>query len=195
MKYIVTIIIALLIGTAAYSQAIYSLNYTMSFTSGETHKYIQNASFRGLTFEGRGFVSDRVSIGGLFTWTTFYEKLGGASYTDETTTITGTQYRYLNAYPLLVQAHYYLGTDPYDPRVYLGGGLGAYKMNQRTNIGVWSLERNNWHFGLSPEVGVLFPISMDTKLNVSFRYHYVFKAKDTTDHSWFGLSVGFAWGD
>lgn len=195
MKYIATIILALLISSASYSQSLYSMNYTMSFGSGETGDFISSASFRGFTFEGRGFVSDQFSLGGLFTWSTFYEKLAGETYTSGYTTITGSQYRYINAYPILFQAHWYTNDDEFEPRAYLGGGLGPYKIDQRLNAGVWSIQENNWHFGLSPEVGILYPVSMSTSLNISFRYHYVFKAKDTIDHSWFGLSLGFAWGD
>lgn len=196
MKKILTLVFAVLISAAVYSQgSIYSMTYTMSMGVAETGKYVQNTSFRGFTFEGRSFVSDNVTIGGLWNWTTFYEKLGGESFTQGTSTLTGNQYRYMNAFPFLVQAHYYLAEDPYSPRVYLGGGLGAYKIMQRTEVGVWSVEENNWHFGVSPEVGILYPISMDTQFMISLRYHYAFKAKNTVDHSWFGLSVGFAWGD
>lgn len=195
MKYILTILFALLISAAGYSQSLYSANYTMSFGVGETSEYISNASFRGATFEGRGFITDNVSIGGLFTWTTFYEKLGGQTFTSETTTITGTQYRYINAFPILLQAHYYLGEDKYKPKAYFGGGLGPYKVTKKTNLGVWSVEDNYWHFGIAPEVGVLFPVSMDTKINVSLHYHYVIKTKESINYSWFGLSVGLAWGD
>ena len=195
MKYILIIVTAVLISSASYSQSLYSLNYTMSFGMGETADYISSPSFRGMTFEGRGFVSDQFSLGGLFTWSTFYEKLAGATVSEGTMTLTGTQYRYINAFPILFQGHWYSNTDQYEPRIYLGAGLGPYKINQRTNLGVYSIEERNWHFGISPEVGLLFPISMDTQLNISVRYHYVFKAKDTIDHSWLGLSLGFAWGD
>jgi hypothetical protein len=195
MKYILTLIITVFISVSSFGQSIYTANYTMSFGVGETAEYINSASFRGVTFEGRGFLSDQFSLGGLFSWSTFYEELAGASFTENSMTVTGTQYRYINAFPILFQGHYYLGDDEYEPRVYLGGGFGAYKINQRFNIGVWSLEERNWHFGLSPEVGLLLPVSMDTQFNISFRYHYVFKAKDTIDHSWFGLSLGLAWGD
>ena len=73
MKYIITILTAILISSASYAQSLYSIDYTMSFGTGETGDYINSASFRGLTFEGRGFVSDQFSLGGLFTWVTFYE--------------------------------------------------------------------------------------------------------------------------
>jgi len=195
MKYIFIIITSLFISGTAFSQGLYSLDYTMSFGSGKTADYIKNASFRGITFEGRSFVSDNVSIGGLFNWSTFYEKLAGATVEYQTATLTGTQYRYINAFPLLVQAHYYLGTDDLEPRVYLGGGAGAYKIIQRTNMGVLTVEDNAWHFGFSPEVGMLFPVSLDSYFNVSFRYHYAIKAKDTIDYSWFGLRIGMSWGN
>lgn len=195
MKYILTVLIALFISVASYSQSLYSLNYTMSLGVGDQGDFVSAASFRGLTFDGRGFISDQFSMGGLFTWTTFYEKLGGATYTDETLTITSTQYRYINAFPMQVTAHYYTSDDSYSTRAYLGGGLGAYKINQRVNTGSYAFEDNYWHFGFSPEVGVLIPINMDTQFNISLKYHYAVKTKNTINYSWFGLNVGFAWGD
>ncbi len=195
MKYILTLIFALVISAACYSQGLYTLDYNISYPVGKTGDFTRNTSFRGFTFEGRGFISDNFSLGGLFNWTTFYEELDGASFTYETATITGNQYRYINAFPFLFQAHYYLGLDENKLRAYLGGGLGAYIIIQRVNMGIWSMEYNKWHFGFSPEAGVLIPVSMSTQINISLRYHYAFKAKDTIDYSWFGLSVGFVWGN
>ena len=195
MKYLIIIALSLILSVSGYAQSLYSFDYNMSFANGETAEYIGATSFRGLTFEGRSFIHDQFSIGGLFSWTTFYESLGGEQFTSGTSTLTGNQYRYLNAFPILFQAHYYMTGDEYEPRVYMGGGVGPYKMNQRTDIGTWSLTDRNWHFGISPEVGLLFPLSMDTQFNISFRCHYVFKANNTIDHSWFGLSLGLAWGD
>jgi outer membrane protein W len=195
MKYILSILVAMLISSATYSQAIYSLNYTMSLGVGDQADYINAASFRGFTFDGRGFISDQVSMGGVFTWSTFYEKLGGVTVTDGTTTLTGNQYRYINAFPMLLTAHYYTNNDPYSTRAYLGTGLGAYKITKRTNVGVWSVEDAYWHFGIAPEVGILIPINMDTKFNIGLKYHYAFKTKESINYSWFGLNLGFAWGD
>jgi hypothetical protein len=155
----------------------------MSLGVGDMGDYISATSFRGFTFDGRGFISDQFSMGGLFTWSTFYEKLGGA------TVIEG------NAFPMQLTAHYYTSDDPYSTRAYLGGGIGAYKINKRTNIGTYAFEDRYWHFGISPEVGVLIPINMDTKFNISLKYHYAFKTKNSIDYSWLGLNVGFAWGD
>lgn len=194
MKYILTLLAAILISGVSYSQGIYILDYTMSFGVGETGDYINKASFRGFTFEGREFVSENVSLGGVFTWSTFYEKLTDESFTEDDMTITGTQYRYLNAFPILFQAHYYLSTEDDKPWIYLGCGTGAYKMIQRTDVGIWTLEDNKWHFGVSPEVGLYYPISGSTGINISLKYNYVLKTSETMDYSWFGLNVGIAWG-
>jgi hypothetical protein len=195
MKYLVTIIVVAFLAISSQSQGLYTLNYTVGFGAGKTADFIGSPSFRGVTFDGRGFISDQVSIGGYFNWQTFYEDLSGASYVDGTATLTGNQYRYINAFPMLVQAHYYFGTDEYAPRAYLGAGLGTYKMIQRVDAGVWSVEKNNWHFGMSPEVGLLYPFGMGSQLNINLKYHYVFGVDSSIDYSWFGLSVGFAWGD
>ncbi len=194
MKYVLIVLAALLISVAGYSQGFYSLNYTMSSPVGETGKYINKTSFRGFTFEGRRFISDNISLGGVFTWSTFYEKVTDEPLLEDNMTISGTQYRYLNVFPILFQAHYYLSTEDKKQLIYMGGGAGVYKINQRTELGVWLLEHNNWHFGISPEIGLFYPVSNSASLNISLKYHYVFKTSETTDHSWFGLNVGIAFG-
>jgi len=195
-KYILIAIVSIFIGTTGYSQtSLYTLDYTMGLGVGSTGDYIGNMSFRGLTFEGRGFVTDNISVGALFNWSTFYEAREGETYTHEYTTITGNQYRYINAFPMLAQAHYYFATDPHKTRFYLGAGVGTYKINQETDIGVWALSYDKWHFGVSPEVGVVLPIGYSTMVNLSVRYHYAVKTKKSPEYSWLGFSVGFAWGN
>ena len=194
MKYILTVLTALLISVVSYTQGVYTLDYTMSFGLGETGNYIGQPSFRGITFEGREFISENVSLGGVLTWSTFYEKLSNEPYTEDNMTLTGTQYRYLNAFPILFQAHYYLSTEDDKPWIYLGAGTGAYKIIQKTEAGIWASEHNNWHFGIAPEVGLFYPISNSAGINISLKYNYVFKTSETTDHSWLGLNIGIAWG-
>jgi len=194
MKYIFTVLVALLISVEGYSQEFLSLNYTMSFGVGETGDYINKTSFRGITFEGRRFISDNISLGGVITWSTFYEKLADETFTEENMTLTGTQNRYLNVIPILFQTHYYLSTEDGKPWVYMGGGAGVYNIIQRTDTGIWSSQTNKWHFGISPEIGMYYEVSNSTGINVSLKYHYALKTSETTDHSWFGLNVGIAWG-
>lgn len=195
MKYITTLILGLLLTLSVRSQSLVCVDYTIGFSLGETADYITSPSFRGFSIDTRYFVTDQFSLGGSFNWSTFYEKLSGASYTRDNMTITGTQYRYLNAFPILFQAHYYLGYDIMKPRAYIGAGIGPYVMNQRVDLGIWTWENKNWHFGMSPEIGLIYPINENTKINIGVKYHYVVKAKETINYSWLGLNIGIAWGD
>ncbi len=195
-KYILTAIVSVFAITAGYSQiSLYTLDYTMGFGLGSTGDYIKKPSFRGLTFEGRGFVTDNISVGALFNWSTFYEARENETYTHEYTTITGNQYRYINAFPMLAQVHYYFATDPHKTRVYAGTGIGTYKINQETDIGVWALAYNKWHFGFAPEVGVVLPVGYSTMVNISVKYNYAVKTKNSPEYSWIGLNLGIAWGN
>jgi outer membrane protein W len=196
MKTKILIAIALLITTTGFSQGnLFTINYTMSFASGETSDFISKASFRGVSFDGRSFLTDNVSIGGHINWTTFYEKLAEDTYTQDKNTITGTQFRYLNSTPILFNAHYYTGVSDQDTRFYVGVGVGTYYMNKETEMGVWSVRDDNWHFGFAPEIGVLIPVAISQAVNVSLKWNYALKSNDTINYSWFGLNVGYAWGN
>ena len=60
-----------------------------------------------------------------------------------------------------------------------------------------ALEENNWHFGMAPEIGLMFP-GYSSIFFINLRYTYAFKAGQTvggnegTDWQYFGLNVGVA---
>ena len=195
MKKILLTVVIMAAAVTGFSQALYTINYTMSFATGETSDYISKASFRGISFDGRGFLTDNISLGGHVNWSTFYEKVPEATYTDDTRSITGTQFRYINAFPILFNAHYYTGTAEGETRFYVGLGVGTYSINQRTDMGVWSVEDHTWHFGFAPEIGVLIPVGYASGINVSLKWNYAVKSNDSIDYNWFGLNIGYAWGN
>ena len=68
------IIVAVLVSTSSFAQrSFWSFNYMMSFGTGEQKEYIESASFRGFGLDGRGFLTDNISIGGSFSWEVFNE--------------------------------------------------------------------------------------------------------------------------
>ena len=192
MKTVTIIFLALLISVAAYSQGLYTLSYAISIPTGETGDYLSKPSFRGATFDGRGFITDNISLGGMVNWTVFYEHLPSASVTEGSRTATGTNYRYINAYPILFNAHYYWKLGEKNLRIYGGTGIGAYSINKRTEAGTWYWEEKNWHFGFAPEAGILIPVGFSSFINVSLKWNYALKTNDTANHSWFGLNIGYA---
>jgi opacity protein-like surface antigen len=194
MKRIILIFtIALSLGSiSAFGQvALWNLNYEVSFPTGETVDYIGSASFRGGAIEGRGLISENISIGGWVSWEVFFEKLDQSTYNRGGLDVTGVQVRYLNMVPVLVTSHYYFG-DFSGATPYLGLGTGAYKIEQRTEMGLIAVVDKNWHFGFTPEFGAFIPVNTDFGLNVSARYNYAIKSNDSINYSYLSLSIGFA---
>lgn len=171
--------------------SVFNLTYNMSFPAGEFQNYISRGSFRGFGFEGRGFVSDDFSVGGLFSWAVFNEKTSRLEQGNGID-VSGVQFRYVNAYPLAANFHYWLG-EPFGSRIYFGAGLGAYKINQRTEIGLIALTNDNWHFGFYPEIGTMIPVGTgNTGINVGLKYHYAVSNSNADAYGWISLDIGFA---
>lgn len=193
MKYIFIILFSLL-SYSGFSQGLFALTYDISVPLGETSDYTGKTSFRGFGMEGKSFISNNVALGGSFAWQTFYESEGVQTITEGTTTVTGTPYKYINSFPFLVTGNYFLNNED-EVRAYFGGGLGMYHIIQRTDMGLYSVEDKNWHFGLAPEVGIIVPVGYSTSyFLVNLKYNYAFKANDSVNHSYLGINVGFAFG-
>lgn len=194
----ILIFIALLVSTSSFAQrAFWSFNYGMSFGIGEQQDYIESGSFRGFSIDGRGFLTDNISVGGIFAWEVFDEikdNLGpqpiDAGVDGVEGVITGTQYRFINTLPIMVNSHFYLGSDG-TVRPYFGLGLGTSYVEQRTDIGFISIKGQKWGFAVQPEVGVVVPFGLTgAGANISGRFRYTTETSETLPISFFTLSVG-----
>jgi len=173
--------------------SMFNINYSMSVPLGETSDFIGNTSFRGASFEGRAFVQDNLSVGGYIGWTVFNETKDGADYSADGVDVHGTQFRFLNVLPIQVVTHYYFGTfEGVTP--YAGIGVGTTHSLQRVEIGLVAFENNNWHLGLSPELGVYIPLNYNVGVNIGARYDYAVKSNDST-YSNLTFNIGFSFLD
>ena len=195
----ILIIIAVFVSTASFAQQTYwSFNYHMSFGAGKQADYIADGSFRGWGVDGRGFLTQNMSVGGSFSWEVFdqiYRDLEPheLSVTDDISgAISGVQYRFINTLPIMVNAHYYLGQDG-AIRPYAGLSIGTAYTEQRTDIGFVSIQSNGWGFAVQPEIGAMIPFGLSGGgLNVAGKFRYTTQAGDTTfPISFFTLAVGF----
>ncbi len=91
---------------AAAQDNVYAFQYTMGFSMGDFNDFISQPSFRGVTFDYRRMVTPNVGVGVEFNWSAFYEEKDYATYTRETGSISGKQYRYCSVVPMLVSAEY-----------------------------------------------------------------------------------------
>jgi opacity protein-like surface antigen len=192
------IIIAVFISSASFAQrSFWSFNYQMSFSSGEQSDFIADPSFRGWGVDGRGFITQDVSVGGSFSWEVFnqiYRDLPpqpvATGQDNVAGLISGVQYRYLNTLPILANAHYYLGSDG-EMRPYFGIGIGTSYIEQKTEIGLVSITENGWGFAVQPEIGLMIPFGLTGfGANLSGRFRYTTKTSETIPISFFTLAVG-----
>lgn len=197
-RYIYLIGVFTVMSTGAFAQGMFGISYDIGMPVGSTSDYIGQPSFRGFGFEGRGFLKDNISYGGSFNWTVFYEEVGPAEWqqeeengTLENGTLHGKQYRYINSFPLMATMHYYFGE--WDAtRLYLGGGIGANIIHQRTDVGIYTVKDEKWRFGFAPEVGVLIPVNFSSSINLALRYQYAVKAASSPAVSYLSFKIGLA---
>ncbi len=202
MKTKIIILLISVLSTSVFAQEFISdFTWNFGFTADKLNEYIPNNSYKGFAIEGRRFFDKNISGGLSLGWNIFDQRIAEPITIDQEGfggTISGTQIRYVNAFPILANAHYYIGKRK-DFRVFLGGGVGVYYILQRLDLGVWMLESNNWHFGLAPEAGVLIPLDDgQTHIIVTGRYNHAFSSgksiggNEDNSYSYWSLNFGFA---
>lgn len=179
-----------------------SVTYNVSFPLDDTKTFVGNTSWRGVAIEGRRFLQNNVSVGTSAAWHVFDERsadllsldpqdvLGNIQADGNALDISGTQMRYVNAFPLQVTGHFYFGSWQ-SFLGYVGTGAGAYYVKRRFDMGISSITDNSWQFGFAPEVGVVIPMG-DGGFLINAKYHYAFKSGDSPALSYVGLGIGLA---
>lgn len=202
-KIIYTTLLTLFVSVPLQAQdAVTVVNYEISVPTGDTKEYIDRTSFRGLGIDFRKFLGseNKVSVGGRFAWHVFDSGAITDTIsirTDELTgDVSGTQFRYINAFPIQGVFHYYFG-EPGRVNAYVGAGVGIYYIKQRFEIGLLATEANSWHFGVAPEFGVNFPFSDSVAANVNVMYNYAAASGtdvsgEKTGYNYFSINVGLA---
>jgi hypothetical protein len=170
------------------AQSFTTVQYTMGVPFGGLKDHVSQISWRGFTFEYQREVAPSVTVGINLAWNTFYEKMDYASYTRDNATLTGVQYRYDNLFPMQINAHYTIGTGTVIP--YVGLGIGTMYDLRNTDMGLWTVEENNWHFMMSPEVGFLFDVADNTSIKLNAIYNNAFKTKEADGFGDLNVSLG-----
>lgn len=193
MKKIVFIALILAAGVITAplvsAQSFTTVQYTVGMPFSGLKDHVSTISWRGITLEYQKEVAQSVTVGVNFSWSTFYEEMPYGSYTDGTATLTGYQYRYDNLFPMMVNAHYTIGSSNIVP--YIGLGIGTVADLRNTDMGQWTIENTYWHFMISPEAGLLFDIADNTSIKLSAMYNNAFKTKEADAFGDLNISLGF----
>jgi len=167
----------------------WAAQYQAALSSGDTKDFTDQFSFRNFAVEGRALLNDKMSAGLFLGWNVFNEEVDG-TVNFSGVDINGYQFRYVNAIPILVTAHYYLGSGR-GPQAYLGVGVGTYYIENRLEVGISALTDDNWHFGLAPEVGIMLPPAANMATYLSVKYNWAFEAGGFEHTYWtFGIGIG-----
>ena len=168
------------------------VTYQVAMPTGDTKAFSDDVSFRNIGLEWRNIVQPNISLGLAVGWNVF------AELTDEVVSVgdydaSGTQFRYVNAFPMLLTAHYYLGSaGTLKPRPYFGVGAGTYYIENRLEAGLTAIKTDAWHLGVAPEAGVVLPINRYSSAYVNGKFNYGLEAGDIT-HSYWTFAFGMAW--
>lgn len=188
---VLTIFCFLFVVNKAYSQQGYfTASYSMGFASGDLSDYISAASFRGIGFEYRGYLSNNISAGVDVGYNLFYERKDYDTYTQNTMSLSGVQYRYSHQVPILAVSDYmFKPGEKFNP--YVGFGLGTIYSHRETDMGTFYTKQTAWHFAIKPEIGLIFEANRAMDLKLSAKYLVGFEAGDLPAESYFTLNFGF----
>ena len=190
-RALLAIPIALLLSNAAQAQDWYGgISYGMATPLSDTKDFTGGTSWRNWGVDVLAIVRPNTSVGVSFGWNVFNDVTNEVSSLGQVD-IQGTQFRYINSLPMLVNIREYRGTRG-GMRPFFGLGVGTQLVKQRVDVGQWRISDNTWHFALAPEVGVVLPFGSDAKWFITGKYNYAAKASDRRP-SYFGFNIGVAW--
>lgn len=186
--YILLLIVLISVTEIKAQDGFFSLQYSIGLGSGNVKDYINQPSFRGIGMEYRYFLQSNLSMGIESGYNLFYDRMDYATYTVATESITGVQYRYLHAVPILGEIDYYLKPDT-KLNPFVGLGVGTIYTHKNIDMGMFTIEDDSWQFALRPQVGFLISTnSLD--FIVGAKYFTGFKTDNAEAHSYFTLNFG-----
>ena len=193
LKYLVLILTVMLFGSSVQAQqGLANINWNIGIPTGDLSDFLINedASLGGISVDTRYVMTENLSVGWYAAWDFFN---GDAEGTENfgNVDVTGQKRYFVNSFPLMVNAHYYLSQSPV--KTYAGGGIGAVRTLKRTSIGTYNIQDNNWHFGLYPEIGTIIPVTNWVKMNMAARYNLAFKSDDSIAVNYLSFSIGVSY--
>ncbi len=194
-KIVVVAAVALLLVAAGEVRAqdwFWGGTYSMSLPLSKTKDFNDGYSFRGVTVEGRKVINENYSTGVTFGWHVMNEQSSNKTVEFENGAMTGDFFTYTNSFPIMLNAHYYLGRSG-GIRPYAGASAGAAIVERRAEVGLFALEETNFHFAAAPEVGFYVPFGWyGSGLLLSARWHFMTKAGSTPSQQYVTFNIGFA---
>jgi hypothetical protein len=190
MKYIILSLLAVVCAANVLAQGSFIMSYPISFPMGDLHDYTTKTSFRGINLEFLKEAKPHVEVGIETGWNVFYSKEQKADYKQGTATISGVQFRYTNAVPILAEVRFLPESGSHVANAYAGLGVGTLYVDRSTDFGLYRINSDAWQFCLRPEAGVLFNIEPGVKAMIGVKYYAAFHANDLNGQSFLSTNIG-----
>ena len=100
-------------GANAQHDGYSTVTYAVSIPMGNTKDFTDNVSWRGVGFDYAKFIlgGESTSIGFATGWYVFNDNKPNETTTRDNITVNGTQYRYLNSFPVLAVVRQHFGSE------------------------------------------------------------------------------------
>lgn len=190
MKYLIYLALMAIAIPASAQNGGFVLSYPIAFPMGNTSDYIGTTSFRGINMEFMKRVRDGLEVGLETGWNVFYEKQDEKEYKQGTASVSGIQYRYINAVPILAQAKWYKTSGQGRSLPFAGLGLGVLYADQSTDMGLYRLSSDAWQFCLRPEIGFMFKANRDVMPYIGAKYYVGFNGDELDGQSFISINIG-----
>lgn len=189
-NYILWIVVFAVVSLSANAQSTFSLQYSMGFGIGDLRDFNTTTSFRGATIEWRKMIQPNLGIGLDAGWNVFYERRAYDTYTSGTQSLSGVQYRYTNAFPILLSGSYFLKPGaPMNP--FVGFGVGTLYVKREVDMNLYAVTIEDWQFAIKPEVGVLINANPGMDVMLALKYYAGFATNDLAGQSYMAFNIGF----
>jgi len=191
MKAVILLLLVALgsMGASAQHNS-FMASYPVSFPMGDLHSYINKPGFRGISFEFNKAISHETYAGLEVGWNVFYQHVTKQEYKDGTASVAGVQYRYINAFPIIVGGKYYMHTGSKAAYPYAGIGAGTVYVERATNFGLYQIYKDAWQFCMRPELGLDLQFSHHESLFFAAKYFWNFNTSSLDGQSWLSLNMG-----
>lgn len=190
-RQLILLLILVGMGISAKAQnSLYSVNYVVTLPTGNTADFIDVVSGRGFSFEYQKFINSHVAIGGEIGYSSIYQRTENQVYTRESASLSGIQYRYQNAFPILATASYYHSfTNLIRPYVSLG--IGTVANNRTIDMGMYESNETHWQFAFRPELGTLIQPTDNMAFRIGAKYYGTMEGGGLEGQSNLGFNIGF----
>lgn len=173
-----------------------SIQQSTNLPIGSFGKFINKASWRGLTVSYNYFATDNLSAGLTAGYYDFYEKTGRRLYEINNTEVSAVKSHSVQLIPVMLKGGYNWTKEGSAVQPYVSLGAGINFITYEEWFGTLVDQKNSLRFTAAPEIGTRITFNKNSMLgaDISLRYNYTaFKYNNVTNLQTVSLNLGLFW--